>query len=201
MTTFLLIRHAENTSVGRFIAGRQPGVHLTEAGHAQAERLAERLAGLDIAAIYSSPMERAMETIEPLVRRLGAKVHVQEGLDELDYGEWTGRNSQELADRAEWKEFNMHRSRTRIPGGEMLLEAQTRAVATLEQLARQHPEEMVAVVSHADILRAVIAYYAGIPLDLSLRVEIGMASVSVLALNAGDARLLRVNDMGSLTMP
>lgn len=199
MTTFLLIRHADNASVGRFIAGRKPGVHLNQTGNAQAERLAERLASLSIAAVYSSPMERAMETVEPLARRLGLEIQVLNGLNELDYGEWTGRSSQELANLAEWKEFNIHRSRTRIPGGETLLEAQARAVAALEQLARQHPEAIVVIVSHADILRAVLAYYAGIPLDLSLRLEISLASVSVLALNVGEARLLRLNDTGRLS--
>jgi probable phosphomutase (TIGR03848 family) len=199
MTTFLLIRHADNASVGKFIAGRKAGVHLTQTGQAQAERLAGRLSSLNIAAIYSSPMERARETIEPLAQRLGLEVRVLEGLNELNYGEWTGKSSEEMANLAEWKEFNIHRSRTRIPGGEMLLEAQARAVAALEQLAGQHPEEIIAVVSHADVLRAVLAYYLGIPLDLSLRVEIGLASVSLLALNAGEARLLLLNDTGSLS--
>lgn len=194
MTTFLLIRHATCPPVGRALAGRAPGVHLDEAGRGQAARLAERLAAVPVAALYSSPLERARETAAPLAARLGLPVCDAPGAMEIDFGEWTGRTLDELACDPRWGPFNAFRGGTRIPGGELLIEAQARIVAELERLRARHPEAVVAVVSHADVIRAALCHYAGIPLDLMLRIEIACASVSVVEVTPHGARILRLND-------
>ena len=195
MTTLLLVRHALCDPVGKAIAGRSPGVLLNETGRAQAERLTQRLAAVPVEALYSSPLERARETARPIAERLGLEVRVAPGLMELDYGEWTGLTLDEIRASTAWKQFNSFRSCARIPGGELMLEVQARVVAELERVRERHDGWVVAV-SHGDVIRAAIAHYAGIPLDLMQRLEIGPASVSALSFDAGGVRLLRLNDTG-----
>lgn len=197
VTTFLLVRHATCDPVGRSLAGRAPGVALNDAGRAEAERLAGRLAGVRVAAIYTSPLDRARETAAAIAARTGAPVRPHEPFGEFDFGEWTGRTFAELAPDPRWRRFNTFRSGTRVPGGELMLEAQARAVAAVHSLAAAHAGETVLVVSHADVIKAVVAYFAGIPLDLTHRLEVGPASVSALALDEEGARVLGLNDTGA----
>jgi probable phosphomutase (TIGR03848 family) len=196
MTTFLLIRHAATDAVGRRIAGWTPGVHLNADGRVQAARLADRLVHWPIAAIYSSPLERARETAAPLAEALGLTVQASDALGELHYGEWTDVDLTELAARPSWQRWNSFRSGTRVPGGELMLELQARMVGALASLCALHPDETVALISHAEAIRGALAHYLGIPLDMSLRLEVAPASVSVLALHDWGPRLLRVNDTG-----
>ena len=193
MTTFLLIRHAMCDPVGRSIAGRAPGVHLSELGRAQAERLAQRLAAASLDAVYTSPLERARETAEPLARRLGLTARVVEALGELDFGGWTGRALAELDARADWRRFNALRSIAGAPGGELMLEVQARVVRALEAMRREHPEGRCAVVSHGDVIRGALAHHAGVPLDLFQRLEVGPASVSVLRVTEAEVVVRAVN--------
>ena len=193
MTTFLLIRHAMCDPVGRSIAGRAPGVHLNELGRAQAERLAQRLAGVPLDAVYTSPLERARETAEPLARRLGLAVRVVEALGELDFGDWTGRALAELDALGDWRRFNALRSITGAPGGELMLEVQARVVRALEAMRREHPDGRCAVVSHGDVVRGAIAHYAGVPLDFLQRLEVGPASVSVLRVTETEVAVRAIN--------
>jgi probable phosphoglycerate mutase len=194
MTTVLLIRHALTAHVGSTISGRLPHVGLSGEGRRQAEALADRLASRPIRAIYSSSLERAMATAEPLARRLGLSAQVRSRLDELHFGEWTGKSFAALGCDPLWGRFNTFRSLTRIPGGELMLEVQARAVAELVDLRARHPEEAVAVVSHGDVIRAALAHYLGIHLDLIQRLEISPASVSVVTLEGGGVRVLSVNE-------
>ena len=198
VTTFLLIRHALCDPVGESIAGRSPGVHLNAAGRDQAAALASRLAELPVAAIRSSPMERALETAEPLACVLGLGVIQDQGLNEVDFGDWTGRTLAELDDLPGWRRFNERRSSTRIPGGEILAEVVGRILAALEQMHRS-PEltgRLVAVVSHGDVLRSLVAHCIGMDPDAIHRIEIAPASVSILACEEGSWRLLLLNSTG-----
>jgi broad specificity phosphatase PhoE len=120
-----------------------------------------------------------------------------QALGEVQVGEWAGSSFQELDGQAEWRRFNAMRSVTRPPGGELMLETQARIVTELECLRRRHPEQLLAVVSHADVIKAAIAHFAGAPLDLFHRIEIAPASVSVLGLDENAIRIQRVNDTGS----
>ncbi|GIV97295.1 MAG: phosphoglycerate mutase [Herpetosiphonaceae bacterium] len=194
MTVFLLIRHATNDLVGKSLAGWTPDVHLNEEGRRQSERLADYLAQVPIAAIYSSPLERAVETAEPLARRLGLDIQVLEAVGEIQCGEWTGRVLKELAETPAWRNIQIFPSGTRIPGGETLLEMQMRVVAGLERLRERHPKEVVAVIAHADVIKAAVAHYAGIHLDLFQRLVISPCSVSIIAVGEHGPRVLRIND-------
>jgi probable phosphoglycerate mutase len=197
MTTFLLIRHAHCDPVGHAIAGRAKGVHLNDRGRTEAKALGARLAELAIDAVYSSPLERALETATEVADRHGLPVKAVAGLNEVDFGEWTGRTLVDLDSSPEWRSFNSFRSGARIPGGESMTEVLARALTELGHLRRTHGKsgQLVAVVSHGDVLRAVIAHYLGAPTDLFQRIEVSPASVSILTVEPHGPRLLLLNSL------
>jgi probable phosphoglycerate mutase len=199
ITLLLLIRHAVNDWMSSDrLAGWTPGVHLNEEGGQQAQALAQRLARLPIAAIYSSPLERALETAGPLAAVKGLPVHVRDGLGEVRYGEWTGQVVTELTKTDLWRVIQLHPSGARFPGGEAIREMQARAVAELEAICQAHPAGIVAVVTHADVIKAVVAHYVGLHLDLFQRLAVSPASVTAIAVGPMGSRLMLFNDTGSL---
>jgi broad specificity phosphatase PhoE len=191
--TVLLVRHAACDHVGHRIAGRAPGVCLNARGRAEARALAEALAGWRIDAVYSGPLERAMETAGALAERLGQAVRAAAGLDELDFGEWTGRSISSLAGDPRWRAFNEARGVTRIPGGELMGEAVERAMAELARFEREHPDGVVAAVSHGDVIRGVLLRCLGMPLDDVHRLEVAPASVSVVRVGSDGGQVVGVN--------
>lgn len=195
MSVFLLIRHGHNDSIGRYIVGRGPGVSLNRTGQDQADSLAGRLAGAGITHIYSSPLERARETAAPLARRLGLEVTIEEDLHEIEFGRWTGVPFAELEKERRWRFFNTFRSGTRTPGGELMVEVQARMVAAVERLREQHPKGVIALVSHGDPIKTVVAHYAGLPLDFILRLEISLSSVSAIRITDHGPKILCVNSL------
>ena len=201
MTDLLLIRHATNDWVGDRLAGWTPGVHLNAQGRGQAAALAERLAAWPIQAIYSSPLERAMETAQAVAASRGLEIVVEEGVGESRYGDWTGQSIKELAKTPERMQVQFTPGLAHFPQGEALGAMQTRAVAAVERLRRQHPDGVVAIFSHADVIKAVAAYYAGMPFDLFQRLVIDTASVTWLRFTAHGPRLMRLNDTGTLEPP
>ena len=198
MTTFFLIRHASCSGLGQTLWGRTPGICLDEKGEMQAQRLCERFENLTLNAIYSSPLERALQTAETLARKMKLEVRQSASANEIDFGEWTGKTFEELSGDERWRRFNRHRSMMTIPGGESFLEAQNRIVKEIEALALQHGEERVAIVSHADVIRAAVAYFAGTPIDMFSRFEIAPCSVSVVAVDEDHVSLLTVNSTTDL---
>ncbi len=201
-THLLLVRHGENDFIhARRLAGRIPGVHLNEAGREQANRLAARLAGWPIAAVYSSPLERCHETAALLAASFRLPVIAHEGLLESDYGEWQGRVIDELVETELWKLVQAAPSLVRFPSGGTLREMQQRAVETLHAIAAAHPDQIVLVCSHADPIRAALTAFLGAPLDLFQRLEIGPGSVSIVRFDPRAPRILRINDTGDLAPP
>jgi probable phosphoglycerate mutase len=198
MTRFLLIRHAVTDSVGKSLTGRMPGVPLNDEGKRQAQVLAQRLAMLPIAAIYSSPVERAFQTAEVVAKVLQVSTVPNDDFLELDFGQWTGASFDALSSEVSFQRFNSFRSNSRIPGGESMLEAQLRIVRGMQALCEKHMGQTVAVVSHSDMIKAAVAYYAGIPLDLFQRLEISPASVSIIEMYEATARIGVVNDQGGI---
>jgi probable phosphoglycerate mutase len=197
MTTFFLIRHG-NTTVGEKITGRTPGVHLSEHGRRQAEELAGRMSDVPLTAIFSSPLDRTRQTAQPLARDHKLDVVIEPGLVEIDFGEWTGRSFAELEAVAQWKLFHVFRNGTRIPGGELMVEVQSRMAGVIEKLRQQYPDGRIALVSHGDPIRAALAYYLGISLDQMLRLSIDTASVSVVQVDDWGAEVRCVNHTGAL---
>lgn len=195
MTQLLLIRHAVNDWVGtNRLAGWTRGVHLNEEGRRQAEALAQRLARVELKAIYSSPLERTMETAEIIAQPHGLPIRIREDIGEARYGEWTGQKIEDLAKTDLWQVVQFHPSGARFPEGEALREMQTRAVAEIDAVCADHPEDMIAVVSHSDVIKAIIAHYVGLHLDLFQRLVISPASLSILIFGKMGPRLVRLND-------
>lgn len=190
MTTLLLIRHGHTDLVGNTLAGRSPGVHLSSQGEAEAVELARSLSSIRIDSIFSSPLERTQETAQRLASAAGKPVQILEGVIEIDYGDWTGREIQSLRDDPLWIRYNRYRSITRIPGGEWFVEIQARVVKTLEELRAGRPEDILAIVTHGDVIRVAIAHYLGIHLDIITRLVIRPASVSALSVNDFGPELL-----------
>lgn len=199
MTTLYLIRHAANDFVkdGK-LAGRLPDVHLNDTGRGQAEAMAARMAQVKLDAIYASPLERAVETAQYLARPRELAIQIRDGLHELDCGIWTGQKIDELNKTDEWRMFQVYPSGARPPQGETGSQMQARMVREVEALCAAHPEGHIAVVSHADPIKAIVAHYAGLHLDLFQRLVVSPASVTVIWTGPWGPRLLRLNDAGPL---
>ncbi|MFL5766459.1 MAG: MSMEG_4193 family putative phosphomutase [Actinomycetota bacterium] len=198
MSFLLLVRHALTDSTGKRLTGWQPGVHLSARGERQADALADRLAPLPIVAIYSSPLERCRETARPIASRDRLSVRVKPALGELRFGEWTGRSLRQLARTKLWNVVQTTPSLARFPDGESIPEAQARAVREVERIAAKHPKDLVAVFSHADVIKLVLAWFTGMHIDLFQRLSVSPASVSAIALGSGPPRILCVNETGDL---
>lgn len=196
MTRFFLIRHAANDHSGQAFAGRAAGIHLNAEGREQALGLAARFAGVPVAAVYSSPLERATQTADAIATVLGRVVVSREEFLELDTGRWTGQRFDALGEDPGFHRFNQLRSCSGAPGGELMLQAQARMVAGLEALRREHPGQAVVVVSHGDMIRAALAHCLGMPLDLMLRLVVEMGSVSIVGIGEGEVRVEAINDTG-----
>lgn len=193
-TTLLLVRHALNDWVGERLAGWTPNVHLSEKGQAQAEALAQRLASQTIAAVYTSPLERALETARIIAAPHQLEVQIREGVGEVHYGEWTGQSLKELAESDAWRVVQFYPSGMRFPQGEAIREMQARVVAELDTLVASHPSESILVVSHSDVIKAALAHYVGLHLDLFQRLVVSPASLSVVAFTPMGPRLVCLND-------
>ncbi|HEX5222226.1 MAG TPA: histidine phosphatase family protein [Verrucomicrobiae bacterium] len=193
MTTFYLVRHASNDLLPHTLAGRMPGVHLNEKGRREAERLADRLAPVPVHQIFSSPLERAKETANPLAKRLGLKMEVAEALNEIDFGDWTGKRLAELDCLERWRRWNCCRGTARIPNGETMLEVQNRMVDALTLWRQRFPDETIALFGHGDPIRATLLYFAGMPPDFIHRLEVSPAGVSIVELDDWAVRVRAIN--------
>jgi probable phosphomutase (TIGR03848 family) len=200
MATLLLVRHGHTDAAGKRLTGRAAGVHLNETGRQQAERLVGRLDGIRVDHIVSSPLERCRETAAPLAESRGRRVDVRRAWIEVGYGEWTGRSITQLRRTKLWRRVMITPSNVRFPGGESLLEVQARAVDAAIDLAAEHPRGTVVVVSHADVIRLLVAHLAGIHADHLQRLSIDTASITAVSLSDGLPRLLTVNDTGDLAV-
>ncbi|MBW3611302.1 MAG: MSMEG_4193 family putative phosphomutase [Actinobacteria bacterium] len=195
-TVVVLVRHGQTPTTGSVLPGRATGLHLAEAGTAQAQVVAERLAALDrVDAVYASPLERARETAKPIARARGLKVRVDRGLLECDFGEWTGHTLKELGKRPEWATVQRYPSGFRFPGGESFREMQVRIVTALSRLVERHRGGVVVAVSHADPIKAAVADALGTHLDLFQRILISPCSATTVSYGSAGPMVLSVNSV------
>jgi broad specificity phosphatase PhoE len=192
--TILLIRHAAHVELGRTLSGRRRDVALSAEGLEQAEIVSDLLSVDPLAAVYSSPRERAWYTARAIGEAHELDVTVSDDLDEVDFGDWTGMAFNDLEGDPAWTDWNEARATARPPNGESMAEAVARAAAALQAIAADHNGATVACVSHCDIIRGVVAHYLGLPLDNLLRFDIDPASISRLALGNWGARIMSVNE-------
>lgn len=199
MTTLMLVRHATTAATGRRLGGRTDAA-LDERGRDQAQAVAERLAQVPLAAVYASPLRRTRETAELVAAPHGLPVRTCEGLNEVDYGDWTDRPLKQLARTKRWAVIQARPSQVGFPGGETIRAAQLRASDAVEEIVAAHRSRPVVLVSHGDVIKAVTAFYLGLPLDLFQRLDVGPASVTVLEHSPGGRpTLVRLGDDGPLT--
>ena len=190
-TLVLLVRHGQTPTTGTVLPGRAPDLHLSDAGRAQAEAAAERLQGLPIDALYTSPLERARETAEPTERLTSLTASLDDGLLECDFGEWTGEKLTALAKLPQWRTVQQAPSTFRFPGGESFVELQTRMITLMERLRATHRGQTVACFSHADPIKALLTHAVGTHLDHFQRMDVGTGSVSVIDWPAHGAPVVR----------
>jgi broad specificity phosphatase PhoE len=193
--TLYLVRHAAHDRVGDTLCGRMPGVTLGAEGKRQAARVAERLARESVSAVFSSPLERAIETAEPIARKLNLSVQVSETLNEIDFGAWTGRRFDALAADPSWRAWNRVRSLTRPPGGEDFVAAQCRFVSFLKAVADERPGQGLVAVTHCDLIRAALCAFLNCRgVDDYRLFEIGPASVTTLVCWGNGWKVLGMNE-------
>ena len=189
-----LIRHAMHADYGERFTGRAPGVRLTAAGEAQARSLGERLAGAPIAAVYASPRERTQQTAQAIARSHGLAVKTDEALDEIDLGSWTGRRIAELEGTPDFIRWNEQRDTATPPGGESMAAVADRVEGFARRVASRHQGETILLVSHADVIRALVCRVLGVAFSNFWRFEIGPASVSRLVFGDWGGKLLSLNE-------
>lgn len=198
MTTLLLIRHGTTAATGKRLGGRTEAT-LDERGAVQAKAVGERIADLPVKAVYASPLARTWETAEHVAAALRLDVRAEDGLLEVDYGRWTDRTLAQVSRTKQWQVVQATPSLVEFPGGETIRDAQSRATSAVERLVAAHRRHVIAAVTHADIIKAVVAFYLGQPLDLFQRLVVAPGSVTILQLGPGvRPALTRFNDDGAL---
>ncbi len=201
MATVILVRHGRTTANSSgVLAGRSPGVLLDELGQTQAARAGERLAGVPLAAVVTSPLERCRQTAKEISARQATPVRTarEKGIVEVDYGEWTGQELKHLAKEPLWRTVQGHPSAVTFPGGEAMATMSTRSVAAVRrwdaQLEAEHgPGAVWVAVSHGDVIKAVLADALGLHLDAFQRIVVDPASVSVVRYSPGRPFVLMTN--------
>ena len=188
--TVILARHASHAEVGQILSGRSD-IALNDEGRLEAERLAERLAAVPLAEVFSSPCRRARETADHVAARHALPVEIVDALDEIDFGAWAGQSFATLAADPAWARWNAARGTAPTAGGEDMARATARAVRHIEAVAGERP---VLCVSHCDIIRGVVAHYLGLDVDRLLGFDVDPASLTTLALHNGGARIIALNE-------
>jgi probable phosphoglycerate mutase len=193
-TTVFLVRHGSHDRLGKVLCGRMDGVSLSDQGRAESAAMAERLKGEGLAAVYTSPLSRTRETAEPIARAAGVETVEDADLLEIDFGDWTGKPFEALRGDPLWTAWNTARAVTRPPGGESMVEVQARLRRWLDRARAAHPEQRLAAVTHADVIKALAAHVLGFSLDQHDRLEIGPGSVSTLVAGDWGVKLLNLNE-------
>ncbi|MGX8008943.1 histidine phosphatase family protein [Mesorhizobium sp. ORM8.1] len=195
-TTFFLVRHAAHDNVGCYLAGRMDGVCLGAAGQAQAMQLARRMAREPLGAICSSPRERTLETAKPMAIACAIdKIAICDELDEIDFGTWSGKTFDELNGDAAWRMWNDQRQSARTPSGETMHDVQQRVVALMDALRQTMQNQCVALVSHADVIKAAVCRILGLQLGDCFRFDIEPASVTTIVYGDWGSKLIRLNEV------
>ena len=197
----VLIRHAHSQSnASGVLSGRLPNIHLSEKGIKQSQQLSERLGNFAVAQLRVSPMERCFETISPWLNDVVLKNSpdfepiIDPSLNEVDYGDWSGKKLITLARKKEWRTVQESPSRMYFPGGEGIAQMQSRAMSVVHELAKLPDSKTAVIVSHGDVIKSIVASALGTHLDEFQRIIIDPASVSVLEYSGIKPRVLLLND-------
>jgi broad specificity phosphatase PhoE len=202
MIRILLVRHGSTDLLGRVLYGRMPGVHLNAEGTGQASALARALKmRYHLRDVISSPMDRAIETARPIAEAQELEVAIDPSFNEIDFGDWMGKPFPELHDLDQWKRYYQFRATTRPPGGESMMDVQSRAWNGIAQIIERYQsskDTTVAVVTHGDVVRAVLLLVLGMSIDHIQRIEAAPASVSEILIRRSELRVRTMNETFSL---
>ena len=203
-TLIIFVRHGRTPTTGTKLPGRAPNLHLSDEGKSQAEMLAKEIEkssssflGAKVSAVYASPMERTQETAKPIAKTLNLRLRTLQGLNECDFGDWTGRRLRDLSKLKSWSIIQKQPSSFRFPNGESFTEMQNRMQKTVNKILERHPGETVVCVSHADPIKAILASAVGTPLDLFQRIVVGPCSTSVVLYTKERPLVLTLNSNGN----
>ena len=203
-TLIIFVRHGRTPTTGTKLPGRAPNLHLSDEGKLQAEMIAKEIErssssflGTKVSAVYASPMERTQETAKPIAKTLNLRVRTLQGLNECDFGDWTGRRLRDLSKLKSWSTIQKQPSSFRFPNGESFTEMQNRMLKTVDRILERHPGETVVCVSHADPIKAILASAVGTPLDLFQRILVGPCSASVVLYTKERPLVLTLNSNGN----
>ncbi|MBO59771.1 MAG: phosphoglycerate mutase [Acidimicrobiaceae bacterium] len=204
-TLILFVRHGKTPTTGSKLPGRAPNLYLSEEGLLQAQIVAKEIEessssfiGKKVSAVYASPMERTQQTAKPIAKSLNLRVRTLQGLNECDFGKWTGRNLRDLSKLKSWSTVQKQPSKFRFPDGESFSEMQERMLKTVSKIIERHSGKTVVCVSHADPIKAILASAVGTPLDLFQRIVVGPCSVSSVLYTKERPLLLSLNSNGNL---
>jgi broad specificity phosphatase PhoE len=193
--TLFMLRHGAHDQVRDVLCGRAEDVGLGERGRAQVKALAARLSAERLTAVYSSPIQRTRETAATVARPHGLDIALEPALIELDFGDWTGARFADLDDHPSWRRWNGDRGRSRAPSGESMLDAQRRVALWLDVVRERHVGEIIAAVSHGDVIKATVAYALGLPLHFHDRFEISPGSMTTLMLRDAELSVVAMNEV------
>ena len=195
--TIYLLRHGHSTANAKSIlAGRDASVSLSPRGIEQAQAVMHELGERKFAKIYSSPMPRCLETLLPIAKKSKLKIEKDDGLIEMEYGDWSGKKLLMLSRKKMWSEIQARPSLVRFPNGESFLEMQGRALESVKSLAI--PGAEILVCSHGDVIKAIVAGLVGLHLDNFQRLSIDPASITVIDLFADSAQIRIMNSTAHL---
>ncbi|MEY3733680.1 MAG: hypothetical protein RL347_1039 [Actinomycetota bacterium] len=201
MPVAILVRHGRTPANAQgLLAGWTPGVHLDDIGVEQVAAVSVRLAGIRLAAVVASPLERTVQTADSIMERQRARtaLEIDERFGECRYGDWTNQRLADLAKLPLWKTVQDRPSAVTFPGGESLPSMQARALEAVHDWnARLGDRAVYAIVSHGDVIKAIVADALGMHLDQFQRIVIDPASVSVVRYGRQGAQVIHVNDRGS----
>ena len=198
MLRIVLIRHGSTDLIGRVLYGRMPGVHLSVEGRKQVLALTRALVTrYEFAEVVSSPMERALETARPIAEAALLDIAIDDAFNEIDFGAWIGKPFAELDQSDDWRNYCRHRATASPPGGESMMDVQSRAwkgIAAMIDRHRADRDATIAVVTHGDVIRAILMLALGMSIDHIHRLEAAPASLSELLIHGDEVQVRTMNE-------
>lgn len=192
MTIFHFVRHGAHQEQGKILVGRSD-IPLSDVGHEQSRRLADRLAREKLDAVLASPRERTRRTAEAIAARHDLVVQIAGELEEADFGRWVGQTFAALRNEPEWDRYHRFRSIATPPGGESLLALRVRVRDLMLRLECDRPEGAFVLVSHGDVIRAAVLHCLGLGDDAVHRIDIAPGSLSTLIIDNSGPRIVCLN--------
>jgi broad specificity phosphatase PhoE len=192
----IIVRHGQTQWNHDKRALGHTDIELNDEGKRQAQELALALKGETLAAIYSSPLRRALATAQAIASFHGLEVRVDRAFIEMDAGEMDGLTYEEMRDRygeflVEWMKGACSLN---LPGGECLDDVQRRAWPAIERTSREHPRDNVVMVSHHFAILCIVCKALGLDLSQFRRLRLNLASISILEFGERGITLVRFND-------